>query len=197
MKKEIKKKQVKVEAKPIDIQSIRIGVKGTASLLMSKMSDKVKDNLTSLMQGKGRDKNTIKDFEEEMREKIHYTSDGKVGFPAIAFKNAMVESAPYLDGMDKKLARSIIVVGDIIPLKYKTQTINQAMGRDSGMRRSPRPIWRPEFHDWSCDLFIRYNASLITADQIVNLLKLAGFHIGVGSWTPQHNGNHGTFDIVR
>ena len=102
MKKEIKKKQVKVEAKPIDIQSIRIGVKGTASLLMSKMSDKVKDNLTSLMQGKGRDKNTIKDFEEEMREKIHYTSDGKVGFPAIAFKNAMVESAPYLDGMDKE-----------------------------------------------------------------------------------------------
>jgi hypothetical protein len=98
--------------------------------------------------------------------------------------------------MDKKKAKgSFFVIGSVIPIKFKKQTINKAVGRDSGINRAPREIWRPEFSDWSCELVIRYNASQITPDAIVNLANLAGFHIGVGAWTPQHNGSYGMFRI--
>jgi len=38
--------------------------------------------------------------------------------------------------------------------------------------------------------------SLITPEQVVGLIKLAGFHIGIGGWTPQHHGNYGMFTII-
>ena len=89
-----------------------------------------------------------------------------------------------------------MVIGNIIPIKFSEQVINKTMGRDSGVKRSPRPIWRPEFRGWSCELLIRYNSSLISKEQVVNLLKLSGFHIGVGGWTPQHFGNYGMYIIA-
>lgn len=188
------KKEVKIE--PIKIGEFKVKIIGLSPILMERMSDKIAQELKDRMEGKGKDKTKIKDFEGEVEEKIHRTSDGKVGFPAIGFKKALVASAPYMDGMNMKLAKSIVVVGDIIPIDFKKQVINKTIGRDSGRNRAPRPIWRPEFRDWSCELKVRYNSSLITVEQIVGLFKLAGFHIGVGGWTPQHDGSYGTFTVA-
>ena len=44
-----------------------------------------------------------------------------------------------------------------IKWKLKNLPINKTMGKSDGRNRSPRPIWRPEFKDWSCNLKIRYN----------------------------------------
>lgn len=188
------KKEIKIE--PIKIGEFKVKIIGQTSLLMERMSERTTQELKDRMEGKGKDKNKVKDFESEVEEKIHRTSDGKVGFPAVGFKKALVAAAPYMDGMNMKLAKSIVVVGDIIPIKFKTQVTNKTIGRDSGRNRAPRPIWRPEFQDWSCELNVRYNSSLITVEQIVGLLKLAGFHIGVGGWTPQHDGSYGTFTVA-
>jgi len=188
------KKEVQVD--PIKIGEFKIKIKGLTPLLMEKMSEKTAQELKDRMEGKGKDKKKIKDFENEVEDKIHRTADGKVGFPAIGFKKAIVGAAPYMDGMNMKLAKSIVVYGDIVPITFKKQVINKTIGRDSGRNRAPRPIWRPEFQDWNCELKVRYNSSLITAEQIVGLFKLAGFHIGVGGWTPQHDGSYGTFTIA-
>lgn len=189
------KKEINVE--PLKIEEIKVHIKGLTPLLMEKMSDKISQSLIDKMQGKGGDKNKIKDFGAEVEDKIHRTESGKVGIPAIAFKKAMVESAPYLESANKKLINSVIVVGDIIQIKYSgDMVVHKTMGRDSGMNKSPRPIWRPMFNDWSCELLIRYNSSLITSDMIVNLLKLAGFHIGVLGWRPSCGGSFGTFTIA-
>lgn len=190
------KAQQEVVITPIKITEMNIGIMGTTPLLMEKMSDKVIESLTNIMEGKGKEKKPNRNFEQEVKDKIHYTADGKVGFPASGFKKAIVEAAPYMADMDKKLARSIVVIGDMIEIKFKQQVTNKAMGRDSGIRRAPRPIWRPEFKGWSCTLKVRFNNSQITADQVVNLIKLAGFHIGVGGWTPQHSGSYGMFTVA-
>lgn len=187
------KKEIKID--PIKIGEMKVEIIGTSPLLMEKMSDEVAQGLTDIMEGKGRDKKKIRDFGNEVESKIHRTSDGKVGFPTSGFKKALVESAPYMDGMNKKLANSIIIVGFITPISFKEQVVNKVIGRDSGRNRSPRPIWRPEFRDWSCELKVRYNSALITPEQIIGLFKLAGFHIGVGGWTPQHSGQFGMFTI--
>jgi hypothetical protein len=187
--------------KSISTDTIQLGefiakIKGTTPLLMERMPPETMQGMINKMEGKGADKKKIKDFNAEIENKIHRNEKGEVGFPAGGFKKAMVEAAPYLDDMDKKLARSIVVVGDLVKINYKSQIINKAIGKDSGIKKSPRPIWRPQFNDWSCDLLIRYNGKLITPQQIIGLIKLAGFHIGVGGWTPQHNGSYGMFTVA-
>jgi len=186
-------KQVVIE--PIRISEMKVEIVGTTPLLMEKMSEETLQGLINTMEGKGKDKKKVRDFGSEVESKIHRTSDGKVGFPVSGFKKAIVESAPYMDGMNKKLANSIVIIGDIVPIKFKSQKVNKTFGRDSGIKRSPRPIWRPEFTDWSCELKVRFNSSLISPEQVVGLFKLAGFHIGIGGWTPQHSGQYGMFTI--
>lgn len=188
-------KNINVPVSPIKVVETNIKIKGTTPLLMERMSEEVADSLRNIMEGKGKDRKKVRNFESEVEEKIHRCNNGKPGFPASGFKKALVSAAPYMDGMNMKLAKSIVVVGDIVPIEYKLQIINKTMGRDSGRNRAPRPIWRPEFQEWGCDLKVRFNSTLITTEQVVGLLRLAGFHIGVGGWTPQHNGSYGMFTV--
>lgn len=196
----MKNKKVEIKIKPIEVRTMNLKIVGTTPMLQEKMSEKIREQLKNLVTGKGKEKNKNRDLELEVKEKIHKDSKGNIGFPASGFKKAMVEAAPYLDGMDKKKAKgSFFIIGnlenDLVAIKSKKYVINKAVGRDSGINRAPREIWRPEFRDWSCVLNIKYNAMQITPDQIVELAKLAGFHIGVGSWNPQHGGSYGTFSL--
>jgi hypothetical protein len=43
---------------------------------------------------------------------------------------------------------------------------------------------------------IQFNANVISAEQIVNLLTLAGFGVGVGEWRPERNGSFGRFHVA-
>jgi len=192
-----KQTQVQVEITPIQLASMQLNLKGETPFLSQKLSGSIRQQLIDMQTGKGKERNKTRDLMQEVEEKIHRLENGDVGFPSSGFKKAMVEVAPYLDGMDKKKAKgSFNIIGELVPLKYKKQVVNKAVGRDSGINRAPREIWRPEFRDWSCSLAIKYNASQITPTQIVELAKLAGFHIGVGSWTMQHGGQYGAFTVA-
>ena len=190
-------KSVNVAIQQLIPQEITVSIKGITPLLMEKMSEDVVDAIDK----KKSDKIVIKDRREESEkvgEKIHHTEDGNIGFPAAGFARGMVEVAPYLEGLDKKLVRgSIRVMGNIIPITYDEQTTNTTYGKQSGISKAPRRIIRPEFKGWSCKLNIRYNASTISAEQIVNLLNYAGFHMGIGAWRPACSGSYGQYRVVN
>lgn len=187
-------KSKEVVISPVNLEDMFFGIEGVTPLLMNKFSDREKKDMVDHQTKKTREKKA-RNIEEEIEEKIHRLSDGTVGFPATGFKKAMTESAPYLTGMNKKLAKgAFFVLGNLVPIEYKKQQINEAtvkIGKGITMVR-----FRPEFDGWSCSLHIRYNANQISAEQIVNLANLAGFHIGVGDWTPQHSGQNGMFRVV-
>jgi hypothetical protein len=42
--------------------------------------------------------------------------------------------------------------------------------------------YRGEFKTWSATVTVRYNARVLSADQVVNLFNTAGFAVGVGEW---------------
>src|SRR3546814_7461476 len=56
--------------------------------------------------------------------------------------------------------------------------------------------YRPEFPEWSILAAIKFNASVISAEQIANLLSTAGFAIGIGEWRPERNGQFGRFHVA-
>lgn len=56
--------------------------------------------------------------------------------------------------------------------------------------------YRPEYINWRCTVPLQVNPRVISVEQAINLLNLAGFSIGVGEWRPQCNGQHGRFKVV-
>jgi hypothetical protein len=194
----VKDKRVEVKADPLLIATLKVKIVGITPLLLNRLSDKEKQSMLDKQMGKGAEKNKIRDPKQEVEDKIHKLGNS-VGIPIISLKKSMVEAAPYLD-VDKKLIRGSLFIipeeNNLVPIKYTKMVINEAITRDSGINRTPRTTFRPEFRDWSTEFIVKYNARQITPDQIVGLLKLAGFHIGVGSWRPQCDGTYGTFTVA-
>jgi hypothetical protein len=42
---------------------------------------------------------------------------------------------------------------------------------------------------------IKFNTSAISAEQVANLLNVAGFGVGIGEWRPERNGSYGRFHV--
>jgi len=192
-KQETKATQKVVLSQPLLKKTIRVQIVGESDLLMNKMSEETKELLKNRVEGKAIQK-VNRELDKEAEIKIHKDEKGNIIMPTFAFKAAMVEAAPYLQNMDKKLAKSIIVEGDFVPLKYKSKYVREDFGKPQ-RGGTPLPIRRPAFKDWSCELRLTFNSSQITPDTIISLLRVAGFHNGVGAWRPACQGQFGRFDI--
>jgi len=185
-------KKIQIELTPLQLKSFNVDIEGTSPLLMHKFSDASKKEMMDKQLKKSSTKK-IRDIKQEVEECIYREGD-KIVFPAIAFKKACVEVAPYLENLDKKLVKGAMqIIGQYVELKFKKQTVNEAHVKLASGVSMIR--YRPEFHDWKVNIRFIYNASQITPQQIIELLKYAGFHIGVGDWTPQHSGSFGMFEV--
>ena len=56
--------------------------------------------------------------------------------------------------------------------------------------------YRGEFADWHARLLVRYNANVLSESQILNLINVAGFAVGVGEWRPERDGMNGMFHVA-
>jgi len=190
-----------VNVEPLKNKFVDIWIEGITNLLMNKQSERIKESLRRYnkddFKKQGKDKNKdlkhISD-EDEVNEKIHYTDDGKVGYPAMGFKSGMMSVAPKL-GLFTNQLNSVQVLGNIIPIKYKEMKINKVMGRTKGINKTPKEIIRPEFVNWSCKLTIKFNSEIINEEQLVNILNWAGSEIGLGDWRPERRGSYGMYKI--
>lgn len=193
-----------IKLKPRPRRILKVDVEGVSPLLMNRFYDEKRAELEERYEQGGRTKTKdtrrmARDVPEEIEKKLHKFSDGAVGFPASGFLKGMVEVAVYFDGMNKKRVMGAVrVIGsekNLVPIDYKDTTVNITWGRQSGINRAPHTIYRPEFREWSCTLEISYDESLISPEEIVNLLNVAGEHMGIGDWRPQNMGSYGIYRV--
>ena len=71
----------------------------------------------------------------------------------------------------------------------RTDTVKIDGGRTSTI------AYRPQFWGWELDVPVVFNTNLVSEAQLLNLVQLAGFSIGIGDWRPERNGTFGTFSI--
>ena len=177
---------------------LKIKIKGRSPYLAEPMDMAVLDRYDNKKAKKSFKKDDLSE-EEKAKEKYYYTEDGKKGIPARAFYNAMIRASSYLiekrDGGMRKVREGVIVKGDILPLDYSKEEPILHWGRTSGLSKAPRKIIRNAFYDWSVVLEIEYNKEQLSAEQIVNILNWAGFHIGVGGFRKEKTGNFGMFEV--
>lgn len=125
----------------------------------------------------------------------------KFGFPVTSFKKAALD-AGFQQGalaakagtgdLAKTTARGAFYIQNEFAVIEGTPTPREDMvriGQGTDIR------YRAEFKSWRTTLTIAYNPAPITAEQIINLIRLGGFSNGVGEWRPAKGGSFGTFHI--
>lgn len=176
-----------------DIRVIQVPIQGLSSLIMHKWSDKAKKMMLDKQTQAAKTGRKAKDPEEDYRESMYEHPDGGYGFPGSAFKNAMVRAGTYTDDKMTYLRGAFYVRGDMVKIDGKPEPREDMVRVGQG---TADIRYRGEFQEWSAVLDIQYNATAISAEQVVNLVAVAGFSVGIGDWRPEKDGEHGRFEVV-
>jgi hypothetical protein len=147
----------------------------------------------------------IREPEEEYEAAKYKDINGKDAFLAAGVKNAMVTAVTSVDGMTKVGARqSFFIYGTvdqervtILFDKKKDGKMREDMVRLGGPSNPADIRFRPEYQDWEADIVVEYNALMISKDQFLNLLALAGYAVGLHEWRPEKDGNYGRFEVTN
>lgn len=196
----------------INIQYATITVVGDSPLIVHKWSEKAKKEILDKQQkkakSKGHDaKDPVRDFIESMywleSEPEEKTEDGfakaiqigaRFGFPSVAFKASAV-AAGYRTGVTKdkvSMNAAFHIDGEFVEIKG-TPEMREDMVRVGMGAADIR--YRGEFKEWSATFRVKYNASAISLEQLVNLFNLGGFACGLGEWRPEKGGQYGMYHV--
>ena len=184
---------VSVSIPAMNIKTITIHIVGDAPLIMHKWSEKAKKKMLDKQKGKATTvKHDLKNPEVDFKACIYHLDGGGYGFPAVAFKSAAVRAAKSA-GLAMTDARAAFhVLGELVPIQGKP-TMRKDMVRVANGQADIR--FRAEFKEWQTTFTVRFNAGLLSHEQVVNLFNMAGFGTGVGEWRPEKNGQFGTFHV--
>lgn len=193
----VKKTTAQAEILPIDIRRAVIVLASDSPLVVHAWSAKAKQEILDKQMKKPRQAKEAKDPDALYEECFYRTPDKRYGFPAIAFKAAAVDACSHVSDLTKVAARGAFHIdGDIIPLEGYTGPIQRQDMVKIAMGTADVRI-RPEFPTWKATLNLRYNAGVLSLEQIANLFNVAGFSIGIGEHRPQRDGQWGMFHVVE
>lgn len=199
-KKEAEVKDIKVS---LELKTMRIPIEGIAPLIVSRFDEKSKRQIEESAPGKLKQgKKKVDEPEEQYLRSLYVLSDGKrTGFPARAFKAAMVRAGKEIYNMPMVSCRSYFRViaddaaTDLVEI-HGEHKMREDMVRVGGVQKTASPRYRACYPEWSACLTIQYVAGTINEEQIVGLVNTAGFCCGVGEWRPEKS-NSGSFGLFR
>lgn len=194
-------KDKEIELITLDREVMEIKIEGMSPLMLHRFSEKAFKQMAEKNAGKAVKGKQARDPEQEYQDAMYRTDDGKPGFPLIAFKNAAVTAVTSLNrAMSKVLARqAFFIIGETLTEIYYPKDCPPIMD-ESAVRisggKSATLRYRPKFRKWGVKLVIEYNKTAMSAEQVVNLINLGGYSVGVGEHRVEKNGNNGRFRIV-
>jgi len=189
---------------------------GSSPLVTNRFSDEALDiiegNQTSGKTGK-KLKKPPREPEKEFLQAAHICKGSPevsqlekniYGFPAVALKKAMANGNYRYGGAKDKVSQmgAFHVHGPWHGL-IEVQGLDgkpciPTMGRD--MVQLPKGqiasiAYRPYYFPWKMNVFIRYCPALMSKDELIHALYIAGNCIGIGSWRTEKSGDKGSFDV--
>lgn len=186
-----------LEIRRPDLQTVEIPLEGLSPLIVNRWSEKAMRQIEENQQGKvkmPRGKKEPRNPEAEFLASSYRLGDGDYGFPAGAFRKAAISAVRNVDGMTMAFAKGLFVCPD----EY-VQLITGEPEMDVRPVRLQSGVadlrYRAKFWPWSCVLKIRFFAGATSAEQIANLMIIAGECVGVGELRPERGGSYGRFTI--
>lgn len=182
-----------IQLPPLQVQRVQMLLIGDSPLIVHAWSEKAKRQMLDKQMKKARQAKEAKDPEADYEACFYRFPDGRYGFPAIGLKAAMISACRFAD-MKMTVARGAFHIDAELLEVVGTPRPREDMVRVGMGVADIR--YRPEFPQWRIPLELRFNSSVISAEQLANLLNVAGFGVGIGEWRPEKNGSYGRFHVA-
>jgi len=204
------KAKVRIEITPPNFQILPVRVEGTAPLMLHKFSEKMRKQIEAKQTAtdKTSAKRPPKDYAAEFNAARYRARAGNWdGIPAGAFRAAMIAACRRVDGLPMTQAKgAFFIIADgrdetdgtpLIRIDGKAVHDTRPVRLESGVADLRN---RPRYDSWACELKIQFDADLLSANDVVNLLSRAGATVGVGELRPQgpnsYGGDFGMFRVT-
>lgn len=158
-------------------------------------------------QAKGKRKREPKDFMAVYEAAKHVSTEGWVGIPASAFRNASIDVCRMVGIVMTRAKLSVFVLADgidasdgtpLVRIHGDPEVIEKAVRNESGVADIR---WRPMWREWSAAVRVQWDEEQFSASDIYNLFARAGWHVGIGEGrpnSPKSNGmGWGRFEVVE
>lgn len=183
----------RIELPPLELCTVALTLVGDSPLIVHAWSEKAKRQMLDKQMKRATKAKEAKDPEADYEACFYRTESGTYGFPAIGVKAAMVAAGRFTDAKMTHLRGAFHIDQEILEIigepRPREDMVRVGMGT-ADIR------YRPEFPDWKILAPIKFNAAVISAEQVANLLNVAGFAIGIGEWRPERNGQYGRFHVA-
>jgi len=183
-----------------------VPIVGTAPLIVNRWSEKARQMMLDKQQTSARAKKDPKDPAVNYEASKYKMVDGRDGFPATAFKAAIVHAARLFEGITQvQVKQTVIVLGEerdargdqLIALTYGEVTMREDTPRNASGVADLR--YRAQYSDWSAVLRVQTIGGQFDEGSVLALVDAAGIG-GVGEWRPTSpksaTGTFGTFEVV-
>lgn len=187
-----------IELKPLGNKFMEVTIVGDGDLVLNKMNDVNARKLTDIRKDKAKD--TAKpNVWEEIITAMHWYKGKPTDFSKEGLEAALKENAPCITdfGLKKSFgdavvrneidkyktkfdaAVNLVSNGGLVPIKFSEHYIDEKLM--SPKKGSPVLVHLNRFSGWSATFMVSYMESVYSAEQIINIINLAGFGLGIGS----------------
>lgn len=195
-----------VEIRRLDRVTYDVDIVGVTPLIVNRWSEKAREMMLAKQQTSARTKKEPKDPVANFEASKYRLDDGTDGFPATAFKAAIVHAGRLFDGITQvSLKQTVLVLGDgrdsrgdeLVRLEYDDCIMREDTPRNATGVADLR--YRAQYNGWKATIHVRTIAGQYDLSSIYALVDAAGIG-GVGEWRPtapkSATGTYGTFEVV-
>lgn len=207
------KKEEIIEFKPIEPRTVEITIAGDTDLILNKMNDVTTRLLTDARKDKAKDLSKPNEWEEIITS-MHWLNGKPSEFSEKTLKENLnpKKNAPCITafGLKKSFGEALTrnkistystefratvnVLGDkdnLIPITFTEYHLDEKLM--SPKKGAPVLVKLNRFSGWGATFKISFLENVYSLEQIVNIIALAGFGLGIGSG---RNSDYGRYHIV-
>ena len=187
-----------IEIKRIDVKQVTVKIVGDGDLILNKMNDVSARQLTDQRKNKAKDLEVPNEWEQIITA-LHWRDGKPTDFSEQGLIDALKNNAPCITafGLKKSFGEAvvrneidkfktkfdpsvnIIAKGNLIPIKFTEHYIDEKLM--SPVRGKPVLVRINRFSGWSAEFTIQFTENVYSLEQIINIINLAGFGLGIGS----------------
>lgn len=207
------KKEEIIEFKPIEPRTVKITIQGDTDLILNKMNDVTTRQLTDARKDKAKDLAKPNEWESVITA-MHWLNGKPKKFSEDVLKENLDPSvnAPCITafGLKKSFGEALTrnkistystefratvnVLGqkdNLIPITFAEYHLDEKLM--SPKKGAPVLVKLNRFSGWTATFRISFLENVYSLEQIVNVINLAGFGLGIGSG---RNSDYGRYHIV-
>lgn len=210
----IKEKNI-VAVEPIKVEHATVFIEGDGDLVLNKMNARVVRELTAARDGKKLTKqvpniwediitaihwrdgipmaNTYEESTEEvLKEMLRDNSPCITGFGLKkSFGQAVTRNE--IDTYSTKFDNAMNVTNRLEPITFSEHFVDKTLM--SPKRGAPVLVYINRFSGWRSQIHISYTENVYSLQQIVNIINMAGFGLGIGSGRSSGFGRYHVYDV--